>query len=85
MQAGVALRILTTHRPWDAVVVQGPTTMSDATHGLPIHTPDPDFGRAYQRPGEAMPQLRLSPGWWLLPMLMGGAVGWAVLLRAIFF
>lgn len=59
--------------------------MSDATHGLPIHTPDPDFGRAYQRPGEVMPQLRLSRGWWLLPMLAGGLAGWALILRAIFF
>lgn len=59
--------------------------MSDATHGLPIHTPDPDFGRVYQRPGEAIPELRLRSGWWLLPMLAGGVAGWAVLLDTIFF
>lgn len=59
--------------------------MSDATHGLPIHTPDPDFGRAYQLPGEALPQLRLAEGWWLLPMLAGGLSGWALLLGAVFF
>lgn len=66
-------------------VLEGPKIMSDATHGLPIHTPDPDFGRIYSFPGEALPQLRLARGWWLLPMMMGGLVGWAALLRALFF
>lgn len=59
--------------------------MSDATHGLPIHTPDPDFGRVYPFPGETMPDWCLSPGWWLLPMLAGGVAGWTLILRGIFF
>lgn len=85
MRDGDLSRNLPIRRHCSAAAVQGPTTMSDATHGLPIHTPDPDFGRAYQRPEEVMPQFQLSPGWWMLPMLAGGVVGWAVLLRSIFF
>ncbi|MBD1203332.1 MAG: hypothetical protein O9292_03445 [Rhodobacteraceae bacterium] len=59
--------------------------MSDATHGLPIHRPDPDFGRAYGRPGDAAPRLGLPSGWWLLPSLAGGLAGWVILFRALFF
>lgn len=63
--------------------------MSDATHGLPIHRPDPefshDFGRAYARPGEGIPQIGLARGWWLVPSLLFGLTGWALLIRALFF
>lgn len=71
--------------PPAAAFHEGQTSMRDATHGLPIHTPDPDFGRRYLSPGEALPQVHLAPGWWLLPMLGGGLLGWAVLIRTIFF
>lgn len=59
--------------------------MSDATHGLPIHRPDPEFGRAYVRPGESVPRLALVRGWWLLPCVIGGLAGWVFLFRALFF
>lgn len=59
--------------------------MSDATRGLPIHRPDPDFGRIYMHPADVLPEVQLGRGWWLLPMLAGGLAGWAVLMRAIFF
>lgn len=59
--------------------------MSDATHGLPIHRPDPDFGRAYGRPGEAIPEITLPRGWWLVPSFLGGIAGWVFLVRALFF
>lgn len=58
--------------------------MSDATQGLPIQSHDPDFGRRYLSPGEALPQVHLARGWWLLPMLAGGVASWSVLIRTIF-
>lgn len=66
-------------------ILQGTTTMSDATHGLPIHTPDPDFGRNYLVQGDVVPEFRLARGWWVLPMMAGGIAGWALLLRAVLF
>ena len=84
MQVWVAQSYSDASRRDSEAVHEGPKIMSDATHGLPIHTPDPEFGRMYQFPGEALPQLRLTRGWWLVPMLAGGIVGWAVLLRAVF-
>lgn len=61
--------------------------MNDATRGLPVKTSDPDFGRFYHHPGEKLPrlELRVGPGWWLLPMLFGGVAGWSMLLRALLF
>lgn len=59
--------------------------MSDATHGLPVHRPDPEFGRPYALAHEDIPRIGLPQGWWLLPMLTGGIAGWVILLRAVFF
>ena len=61
--------------------------MTNATQGLPVKTPDPDFGRFYHHPGDTLPRLemRLSRGWWLLPMLAGGISGWILLIGAVLF
>ena len=63
--------------------------MSDATHGLPIHRPDPefghDFGRSYAMPGESIPQIGFARGWWLVPSMLFGLAGWVFLIRALFF
>ncbi|PLL12066.1 hypothetical protein C0V75_14380 [Tabrizicola sp. TH137] len=59
--------------------------MSDASHGLPIHRPDPEFGRSYGRQGDAVPQMTISRGWWLLPAFLGGVTGWVFLFKALFF
>lgn len=58
--------------------------MTDATHGLPVYNPDPDFGRSYRAPGEAVPEVQLPAGWWLLPAVVTGTVGWAMLFWALF-
>lgn len=59
--------------------------MSDATHGLPIHTPDPDFGRSYGWQGDTVPEVSLPRGWWLVPLFLCGVATWVLLARALFF
>ncbi|ESW61968.1 MAG: hypothetical protein Q27BPR15_03765 [Rhodobacter sp. CACIA14H1] len=59
--------------------------MTDATHGLPTYDTNPDFGRAYRVAGDTVPSFSLPAGWWILPSVMGGAAGWALLFKAIFF
>ena len=59
--------------------------MTDATHGLPKYEPNPDFGRSYRAVGDTVPSFRLPEGWWILPSVLGGAAGWALLFKAIFF
>lgn len=59
--------------------------MTDATHGLPIYEPNPDFGRAYRAAGDTVPSFRLPAGWWILPSVMGGVAGWAMLFKTLFF
>ena len=58
--------------------------MADATHGLPVYCPDPEFGRAYRAPGESVPSYRLPAGWWLLPAMLLGLAGWVALFWADF-
>ena len=59
--------------------------MSDATHGLPVYRPDPDFGRAYRRPGEVVPRLALPRGWLVAVAASGAVAGWAALLGVVIF
>ena len=67
------------------MISRGAATMSDTTHGLPIHQPDPEFGRPYGLAHDGIPKLALPRGWWLLPMVIGGLAGWVILFRALFF
>lgn len=59
--------------------------MTDLTNGLPKYDANPDFGRAYQVAGDAVPTFRLPAGWWILPSVLGGLAGWILLFKAIFF
>lgn len=59
--------------------------MSDATHGLPVYEPNPDFGRAYVPLGEKMPSFQLPHGWWIVPAVALGTLGWILLFKAVFF
>lgn len=59
--------------------------MSDATHGLPVYEPNPDFGRPYGRVGEKAPSFELPHGWWIVPSVVLGALGWILLFKAVFF
>lgn len=60
--------------------------MTDATHGLPIHgETDPTFGRPYAVRGESVPTIELPAGWWIIPVVLLGASGWAALIAAVIF
>lgn len=59
--------------------------MSDATHGLPVYRPDPDFGRSYRLPDEVEPSFRLPQGWWITPLIGVAVAGWAALLLHLMF
>jgi hypothetical protein len=58
------------------------TQASQALSQFPAET---DYGRTYTAPGDVMPELRLPRGWWLLPAVAFGAVGWFALISALFF
>lgn len=58
--------------------------MSELTKGLPRHDANPDFGRAYPAAGDTVRTFRLPSGWWIMPSVLGGVMGWIVLIVAIF-
>lgn len=59
--------------------------MSNAIQTMPRGGDDAAFGRNYAVRGEAMPEFQMPSGWWLLPAMLGGAIGWITLIYAIFF
>jgi hypothetical protein len=59
--------------------------MQNTFQAMPGAANDVTFGRSYAVRGESVPEFRMPPGWWLLPALIGGIAGWALLISAIFF
>jgi hypothetical protein len=52
---------------------------------MPGAANDVTFGRSYAVRGESVPEFRMPPGWWLLPAVIGGIAGWAILISAVLF
>jgi hypothetical protein len=59
--------------------------MYDAGPRLAHAGQDASFGRSYAVRGETLPEFRMPPGWWLLPAVIGGSVGWFMVISAVFF
>jgi hypothetical protein len=69
----------------DAHPTLGQDEMSDASQTFSAVGNDAAFGRNYAVRGDAAPEFRMPPGWWLVPAVIGGATGWIALISAVFF